>query len=106
MELAKGDWIDKRENLLLVGPSGTGKTHVAIALAMAAAVIVEKTGETEPGLRSPTVTSVRGLIGIAFPELPWRAKRSLTIAAVGGWSCTPMRERNSTYAFSGERLIR
>ena len=36
LELAKGDWIDKRENLLLVGPSGTGKTHVAIALAMAA----------------------------------------------------------------------
>ncbi|TWT90258.1 transposase [Pseudobythopirellula maris] len=36
LELAKGDWIDKRENLLLVGPSGTGKTHLAIALAMAA----------------------------------------------------------------------
>lgn len=35
LELAKGDWIDKRENLLLVGPSGTGKTHLAIALAMA-----------------------------------------------------------------------
>jgi DNA replication protein DnaC len=25
LELAKGDWIDKRENLLLVGASGTGK---------------------------------------------------------------------------------
>lgn len=36
LELAKGDWIDRRENLLLVGPSGTGKTHLAIALAMAA----------------------------------------------------------------------
>jgi DNA replication protein DnaC len=35
-ELAKGDWLDQRENLLLVGPSGTGKTHLAIALAMAA----------------------------------------------------------------------
>jgi DNA replication protein DnaC len=36
LELAKGDWLDQRENLLLVGPSGTGKTHLAIALAMAA----------------------------------------------------------------------
>lgn len=36
LELAKGDWIDKRENLLIVGPSGTGKTHLATALAMAA----------------------------------------------------------------------
>ncbi len=29
LELAKGDWLDQRENLLLVGPSGTGKTHLA-----------------------------------------------------------------------------
>lgn len=36
LELAKGDWIDQRENLLIVGPSGTGKTHLAIALALAA----------------------------------------------------------------------
>lgn len=36
LELAKGDWIDKRENLLIVGASGTGKTHLATALAMAA----------------------------------------------------------------------
>jgi DNA replication protein DnaC len=36
LELAKGDWIDQRENLLLVGASGTGKTHLATALALAA----------------------------------------------------------------------
>jgi len=36
LELAKGNWIDKRENLLIVGASGTGKTHLATALAMAA----------------------------------------------------------------------
>ena len=42
LELAKGDWIDKRENLLLVGPSGTGKTHVAIALAVAACLVGRK----------------------------------------------------------------
>ncbi len=36
LELAKGDYLDLRENLLLIGPSGTGKTHLAIALALAA----------------------------------------------------------------------
>lgn len=36
LELAKGDYIDKRENLLLIGASGTGKTHLAIALALSA----------------------------------------------------------------------
>ena len=34
--LAWGDYLAKRENLLLVGPSGTGKTHLATALAMVA----------------------------------------------------------------------
>lgn len=35
-ELMRGEYIDKRENILLVGNSGTGKTHVATALGMAA----------------------------------------------------------------------
>lgn len=34
--LAKGEYLDKRENILLVGPSGTGKSHLATALGMAA----------------------------------------------------------------------
>lgn len=36
LELASGDYIDKRENILIVGASGTGKTHLAIGLALAA----------------------------------------------------------------------
>ena len=35
-ELLRGEYMAKRENVLLVGPSGTGKTHLATALAMAA----------------------------------------------------------------------
>jgi DNA replication protein DnaC len=31
--LMRGDYIDKKENVLLVGNSGTGKTHLATALA-------------------------------------------------------------------------
>ncbi len=32
LNLAQGDYIGKRENLILMGNSGTGKTHLAIAL--------------------------------------------------------------------------
>jgi DNA replication protein DnaC len=35
-ELTRGLWIDERENVLLVGNAGTGKTHVATALAVEA----------------------------------------------------------------------
>lgn len=36
LELVKGEYLERRENLLLVGPSGTGKTHLALALGIAA----------------------------------------------------------------------
>jgi DNA replication protein DnaC len=36
LELAGGEWIDQRFNICLVGNSGTGKTHLAIALGLAA----------------------------------------------------------------------
>lgn len=35
-QLLQGDYLDQRENILLVGPSGTGKTHLAISLGVAA----------------------------------------------------------------------
>jgi DNA replication protein DnaC len=34
--LAEGTWIDDRESLILIGESGTGKTHLATALAVCA----------------------------------------------------------------------
>jgi len=36
LELARGEWIDRRFNCCLIGNPGTGKTHVAIALGLAA----------------------------------------------------------------------
>jgi len=35
-ELGRGDYMDRCENVLLIGNSGTGKTHLATALAFAA----------------------------------------------------------------------
>jgi DNA replication protein DnaC len=36
LELARCDYIDRRENVLALGNSGTGKTHIALALGLAA----------------------------------------------------------------------
>jgi DNA replication protein DnaC len=36
LELARGEFIDRRENVLALGNSGTGKTHLALALGLAA----------------------------------------------------------------------
>jgi DNA replication protein DnaC len=41
-ELMRGEYIDKRENLLFIGNSGTGKTHLACALAFAACAQEQK----------------------------------------------------------------
>jgi DNA replication protein DnaC len=36
MELARCEFVDKRENVIALGPSGAGKTHVALGLGLAA----------------------------------------------------------------------
>ena len=36
LELARGDYVARRENVIAVGNSGTGKTHIALALGLAA----------------------------------------------------------------------
>ena len=36
MELARCEYIERRENVIAVGNSGTGKTHIALGLGLAA----------------------------------------------------------------------
>jgi DNA replication protein DnaC len=36
LELARCEWIERCENVIALGPSGTGKTHVALGLGLAA----------------------------------------------------------------------
>ena len=35
-ELARCEYIERRENIIALGPSGTGKTHIALGLGLAA----------------------------------------------------------------------
>ena len=46
MELARCEFIDRRENVIALGPSGTGKTHVALGLGLAACQKGRKVGFT------------------------------------------------------------
>ena len=36
MELARCEFVERRENVIALGPSGTGKTHVSLGLGLAA----------------------------------------------------------------------
>lgn len=36
LELARCEWIERGENVIALGPSGTGKTHIALGLGLAA----------------------------------------------------------------------
>ena len=36
LELARCEWVDRRENVIALGPSGTGKTHIALGLGLSA----------------------------------------------------------------------
>jgi DNA replication protein DnaC len=36
LELARCEWIERCENVIALGPSGTGKTHIALGLGLAA----------------------------------------------------------------------
>ena len=36
MQLARSEYVERRENIIAVGNSGTGKTHIALGLGLAA----------------------------------------------------------------------
>ena len=46
LELARCEWIERRENVIALGPSGTGKTHAALGLGLAACQKGRKVGFT------------------------------------------------------------
>ena len=53
MELARCEYIEHRENVIAVGNSGTGKTHVALGLGLAACQKGMSVGFTTAGRPGP-----------------------------------------------------
>ena len=72
MQLARGEFIDRRANIIALGPGGTGKTHIALGLGLAACQKGRK-------VRFTTAAAlVHELIGASFSS---RSSRSATSAA-------------------------
>ena len=71
MELARGEFIDRRENVIALGPSGTGKTHVVLGLGLAACQKGRKVGFTTAAALGPrTHRGCRRSQAPAPPEEP------------------------------------
>ena len=71
LELARCEWIARRENVLCLGNSGTGKTHIALALGLAACqrgLRVRFT--TAAALVNELMEGARRKTAAALPEAP------------------------------------
>jgi DNA replication protein DnaC len=55
MELARCEYITRRENVIAVGNSGIGKSHIALGLGLAACQKCDPAWKIDPG---------RGVIGV------------------------------------------
>ena len=64
-ELASLAFVERAENVVLLGPSGVGKTHLAIALGYLA---------TQRGLRVRFSAATPGGAAFPFTEMPLRAR--------------------------------
>ena len=53
LELARCEWVERRENVIALGPSGTGKTHVAQGLGLAACRCRRSRAVAHPCRRTP-----------------------------------------------------
>ena len=71
VELARCEYIDRQENVLALGNSGTGKTHVALALGGAAL----RQPSLRP-LRLPRAIQLRGQLADALAAPAQRLKQS------------------------------
>ena len=87
LELARSEYLDRRENVLALGNSGTGKTHLALALGLAvcqkgyrvrfttAAALVNELLRRRPRRRRPFHPSL-GHLGQWTLGCRWRRRRS------------------------------
>ncbi len=83
MELARGEWIEQHYNCCLIGSPGTGKTHLAIALGLAACWVQAHEKPYDGAVREllgipeEQVLVAIVAVGTPFEEVEQPAKRSL-----------------------------
>ena len=77
LELARSEYIARRENIIAVGNSGTGKTHVALGLGLAAC----KVGQHSTGIGSILLPLLATLVvaGETSRMPAWRHKMVRTV---------------------------
>ena len=102
VELARCEWIGRRENVLALGNSGTGKTHIGLALGLAAC---------QQGFRVRFTTAASLVHKIICPRSPGCAfqcllKTGYTCLCLTEWCARPSRNSFRRYQFRREERPR
>jgi DNA replication protein DnaC len=74
LELGGLAFIERRENIVLLGPSGVGKTHIASALALKA---------TQAGMKTRFITAADLMIQLALAKAQGRITEYMNRAVIG-----------------------
>ena len=71
VELARCEYVERRENIIALGNSGTGKTHIALGLGLAACQKGLSVGFTTAAALVHELMEVRDESGPAHPPCPY-----------------------------------
>ncbi len=74
IELGHGAYIERAENIVLIGPSGVGKTHIALALAYRA---------VQAGIKTRFITAADLMLQLAAAHSQGRLKEYFNRAVLG-----------------------
>lgn len=74
IELSHGAYIERAENIVLIGPSGVGKTHIALALAHRA---------VQAGIKTRFITAADLMLQLATAHSQGRLKEYFNRAVLG-----------------------
>jgi DNA replication protein DnaC len=105
LELARGEYISRHENLALIGSIGTGKTHIAIALGLAACEQGHRVRfETAAGLIN-ALLEAQDAQRLSKLE-SWLMKHDLIILDEVGFVPFSQRGAQMLFAFVSQRYLR
>ena len=108
MQLARCEYVDRRENVIAVGNSGTGKTHVALGLGLTACQRGLSVGFTHRRLAGPRADRGQGRATAAEPpkEAGPDSSCSSSTSLASFHSPRPARSSSSRSSASATREVR